>query len=64
MDRNQASKLIGKTISQAIESGTHQLDLVAILEAHKHSLLQQSFEANKAKPSKLFPEPTLLEGGN
>ena len=64
MTKQEAAQSIGKAISNAVLGGVHQLDVVAILEASKHSILTQSYEANKAKPSKLFPEPTILEGGN
>lgn len=49
MDRIEAGKFIGNTIQKALAGGVHQLDLVAILEAHKHSLLTQAYEANKNK---------------
>lgn len=63
MDRIEADKFISKAIANAIAGGCHQLDIVAILEANKFSLLQQAFEANKPKPSKLFPV-VMEEGGN
>lgn len=64
MDKVEAGKFIGNTITKAVEGGVHQLDLVAILEAHKHNLLQQAYEANKPRIVKSSRVKPLFGDGN
>jgi hypothetical protein len=61
MSETEAEKFISNAIANALKSGVHQMSIVAILEAHKHAILTQSYDQHRPQPGKL--KIHLEEGG-